>query len=198
MNYSIEQEIKSMLTFEEFASLLDYFNLSENDFVPQQNSYYDTKSQLLKQAKAAYRLRNFSTTSEWTFKQQQDQFRSLELTTSQTYPIMPVPTQLTLADIEDMVIHDQLSYLISKQDELQLFLQIKTERFSIANAFGELAIDRTYYGNFIDYEIELETSSIEEGHHYLMEVLGTLDIPFRPAEKKIKRALTYLNQFNNQ
>lgn len=197
MSYSIEQEIKAMLTANEFTKLLSHFELAFDQYQTQQNNYYDSADQKLKKAQAALRLRNFNTHSEWTFKQKQDQHRSLELTENHSYPILPVPQTITLDQLHDPVIKDQLRYLFKDDDTLELFLQIKTDRYLYHNEYGEWAIDRTYYGDTIDYEIELETHDLEPAKVAFENLLTSLAIDFRPADKKIARALHYLKQSND-
>lgn len=196
MSYSIEQEIKAMLTANEFNRLLSHFELSMDQYHTQQNNYYDSADQKLNQAKAALRLRNFSTHSEWTFKQKQDQHRSLELTQSQNFPIIPVPETMTINMLQDPVIKDQLSYLFDEKDRIDLFLQIKTDRFTFHNEIGEWAIDRSYYGDTVDYEIEIETNDLAQAKTAFQDLLNSLAIDYRPADKKIARALSYLKQSN--
>lgn len=193
MSYSIEQEIKGLLSQHDFNQLLNYFELGANDFITQRNIYYDTITQDLKNNHAALRLRNFTNKSEWTYKQRQDDFRSLELTHHLDYLQLPAPTSLSLSDIEDHVIADQLRAIIDKDLTLYAFLTIKTDRWIIPISQGEIALDRTFYGDTVDYEIELETNVLEEGKEYFHNLLLSLEIPYLPAEKKIARASQYLN-----
>lgn len=197
MSYSIEQEIKAMLTANEFTKLLSHYELAFDQYQTQHNNYYDSADQKLKKAQAALRLRNFNTRSEWTFKQKQDQHRSLELSETNSYPVLPVPQTITLDQLHDPVIKDQLRYLFKDDDTLELFLQIKTDRYLYHNEYGEWAIDRTYYGDTVDYEIELETHDLEPAKVAFDNLLTALAIDFRPADKKIARALHYLKQSND-
>ncbi|WIK67303.1 CYTH domain-containing protein [Globicatella sanguinis] len=75
--------------------------------------------------------------------------------------------------------------------------KIKTDRYLYQNEYGEWAIDRTYYGDTVDYEIELETHDLEPAKVAFENLLTALAIDFRPADKKIARALHYLKQSND-
>ncbi|MBK0347611.1 CYTH domain-containing protein [Aerococcaceae bacterium zg-ZJ1578] len=194
MSYSIEQEIKSLLTQEEFYQILNYFQLAATDYQSQQNTYYDTENQLLKQHHAALRLRNFSMTSEWTFKQKHDTHRSLELTYAQNYLQLPAPASIAVHQVEDAVIRDQLEQLMPADTELYSFLTIKTNRWIVKVPYGEYAIDQTFYGDSMDFEIELETDDLTTAMAEFNTLLEALAIPFRVADKKIARALRYLSQ----
>lgn len=193
MSYGIEQEIKYLLDKKGFQALLSFFNQSESDYKTQHNTYYDTSDNKLKRANSALRLRNWTNKSEWTFKQKQDQFRSLELNDRHTYPQLPVPKSMLLEEIQDTNIKDQLSYLINRNDQLLPFLSLKTDRWLVRINNGLLAIDRTFYSNTLDYEVELETNDLEQGLAYLHQLLHHLEIPLIPADKKIARAMNYLN-----
>lgn len=194
MSYSIEQEIKFLLDREGFEQLLAYYQLAFTDYHTQQNTYYDTQSQHLKNENAALRLRNFSNKSEWTYKQKKDHHRSLELNDQYPYPILPAPSNLTLKEIQDPVIHDQLASIISPKEILSSFLTLKTDRWIIKVAQGEIALDRTYYSNTVDYEIECETDDIASAHQYLTSLMNELSINYQNADKKIARAIKYLSK----
>ncbi|MBD3949232.1 CYTH domain-containing protein [Tuanshanicoccus lijuaniae] len=192
MSYSIEQEIKSLLTQEEFYHVLDYFDLGATDYQSQHNTYFDSDNQVLKHHQAALRLRNFQTTSEWTYKQKQDTHRSLELTYTQSYPQLPVPESILVQQVADDVIRDQLEQLMPLNTVLTAYLSIKTHRWTVKTPYGEYAIDQTFYGNTSDYEIELETDDLPTAMAAFKELLATLSIPYRAADKKIARALKHL------
>ena len=193
MSYTIEQELKALLTQDEFSRLLDHFQLSQGQALIQTNTYYDSPDQVLKKAKAALRLRNFSNRSEWTLKIQQGDHRSLELTQEQAYPQLPAPTSLTQEDLTDKEILYQVEALVGQDTfHFEAFLTLKTQRWQVVTPEGEYALDISHYGPFCDYELELECQDLREGQAAFSHLLAQYDIPFRPADKKISRALSAL------
>ena len=192
MGYQIEQEIKSMLSPAHFITLLGHFKLDESDGKIQTNTYYDTPEKAFKIIGAALRLRTHQTNSEWTFKLKQSTFKSLELTRRLDYPVVSAPESITLDEIGDPVIGDQVKDFIASDEPLLKTVSFQTKRWSIDLPLGEIALDATCFSHGVDYEIELETFDLERGKAYLSELFNTYHIPFRPADKKIARALTLL------
>lgn len=192
MSYSIEKELKTLLSKQDFLKLFSHFNLLEGNQIIQSNTYYDTPNHLLKNNKTALRLRNFHFQSEWTLKIMQDQYTSLELTQNNPTLILPAPFKITSQDLYDPVILEELQS-ISGFDLSQLLPQIdfKTHRWIIHQPEGEYALDFCQYTLGQDYELELEVHDLQVGKENFHSLLQKLDIPFIPADKKIARAFHY-------
>lgn len=189
MSYFIEKELKALLTYEEFMSLLNDFGGQPGQQVIQTNTYYDNVPQDLKGAQSALRLRNFDHQSEWTLKIKRDAFTSLELTHTKNFAQIPAPSQLSLGEIDDPQILHQLETLLSPDHQvLRPFLSLKTERWHFSVDLGEIAMDITHFADFTDYEIEFETDDLQLGQAYFKNLLAHHQIPYRPADKKIARA----------
>lgn len=191
MSHNIETELKVLLSKEQFESLASHFNLPPEPSIVQRNTYYDTADLNLKLADTALRLRNFATSSEWTIKQRQDAFRSLELNQINAQPVLPVPTEITSSHIHSQ---DLLNFLSSHQIELPALNQthdILTERWNMMTEVGEYALDRSHYLDTTDYELEFETEQLELAQQTFKALLKQLDISYRPAPTKISRAVHY-------
>lgn len=192
MAYSLETELKTLLSHHDFLKLFDHFQLLEGQQIIQTNTYYDTPCQVLKSHRAALRLRNFTTQSEWTLKIVRNQFTSLELTQSNPAPILPPPPYLSLSDLTDPLILEELQRLLPRgQSSLVHQTGFKTHRWIIHRPEGEYALDFCQYGQHHDYELELEVNHLQEGQVAFHQLLQDLNIPFLPADKKIARAFQY-------
>lgn len=194
MSHNIETELKVLLSKEEFERLAHHFNLSSEPTIIQRNTYYDTNDLSLKLANTALRLRNFAASSEWTIKQRQDAFRSLELNQTNALPILPVPSEITKTDIHSQ---DLLSFLSSHQIDLTALKQtydIMTERWNVVSEVGEYALDRSHFLDTTDYELEFETEDLELAQQTFKKLLEQLNISYQPAPTKISRAVQYAAQ----
>lgn len=190
MKPMIELELKAMLTKTEFAQLLRHFGKADTNPIVQQNTYYDTVTQTLKHNRAALRLRNFDTTSEWTIKQAHSEVASLELNQSQSFSYTEIPQ---IPDIQSSELLTFLRALNLSLHELHPTLTLQTERWVIPVEHGEFCLDRTTYFGITDYEIELETTQLNWAHSTFQTLLEQHHIPYRPADKKIARAFRQRN-----
>nr|WP_086349138.1 CYTH domain-containing protein [Enterococcus sp. 9E7_DIV0242]OTP15856.1 hypothetical protein A5888_002070 [Enterococcus sp. 9E7_DIV0242] len=68
MSKNLEIEYKTMLSEESFFRITDYFQLKEEDFFVQVNTYFDTLDSQLKQMNAGLRIRSFTDSAEITLK----------------------------------------------------------------------------------------------------------------------------------
>lgn len=185
MNQSVEIELKAMLTKDEFERLLRYFEQENTCPIVQRNTYYDTPNQILKMHRVALRLRNFADRSEWTIKQAQSDVASLELNQMQHFAYQTVPD---VPDIREQTLIDFLQKHQIELNQLRPTLTLQTERWIIQCDCGEFCLDRTTYFNITDYEIELETTQLEQAQAAFQTLLAQHQIPYRHADKKIARA----------
>ena len=186
---SIEREFKTLLTLQQFEDLINHFEL--NDIAPliQSNTYYDTNQQDLLADNAALRLRNFPDYSEWTIKQKIDEIQSIELTQVMCSPLNPpLNLEYTLFDSPD--IQTFISDHEIQWDQLHITYQMTTHRWSFPYRGGELCIDRTDFGDQIDYELEFEVNHITDETAWF-DLLDNFGIDYVLAEKKIARAAAY-------
>ncbi|MGO4937219.1 CYTH domain-containing protein [Fundicoccus sp. Sow4_H7] len=186
MSIQIEKEIKTMLSQNDFNRLQSFFSLNSIEPIKQVNIYFDTLDQQLKKKKAAFRLRLFDNTSEWTIKQTQSELTAIEITKENDQRL---DENIKLS--KD-ILGSEISAFFEKEaidiDQLEKTIQLTTLRWNIEVDDGLLALDQSTYYDQVDYELELETSNLVEGQIYLDKLLKQLDIPFQKADKKIARA----------
>lgn len=186
MSTPIEIELKSMLTQDEFERLKRHFQCEQQHPITQENRYFDTEQQALKHLNAALRLRVFDPTSEWTLKQAIDAHTAYEW----TQPNSDIPNS-------PQAIHhaELLDFLDAHAIALETLLPtytLQTQRWEILTPEGIYCLDCSTYSGYTDYEIELETTDLSLAQTHFHQLLNTLHIPYRFADKKIARAAKYL------
>ena len=192
----IETELKYQLTETQFQHLLHAFDLASQTPITQINTYYDTLTQSLKELHAALRLRRFNTYSEWTIKQKQDAYRSLELTQI-CDAVVEASAQLTSNTITQPDLIQFLAEHHIKIEKLHIIAEFTTKRWLYQTEYGEYAFDMTLYGDQCDYEVELETQDFSKAQAEIQTLFAQHAIPLHPASKKIARVLQYFQSIND-
>lgn len=191
MTFELEQELKVLLTQQQFETLLQHWQLdSTQPSLRQHNTYYDTHDQLLKAADAALRLRNFPESSVWTIKHRQNAFQSLEYHQYNSVPLSP-PSTLSNKVVQEMSLLDFLTKHGIDINQLKKTYDIQTQRWLIATDFGEFALDVSQYGNKFDYELELETEQLDTAMIAFKSFLDSFGIDMRQADTKLSRAVHF-------
>jgi uncharacterized protein YjbK len=188
----LEIEFKNMIIKEEYDKLLAFFNASNEQIKTQTNIYFDTPTHELQQKECALRVRIKSDKIELTLKQpntvgllettdllSEEQLK--ELIDQNKLPVGAVYEQFKLLQVEPNIIH---------------LASLTTYRFETTYHNQIIAIDQSEYYSNIDYEIELETQSVDEGKEIFHSLLDQFDIPIRKAENKIRRAFNYKQSKN--
>lgn len=191
MTVELEQELKVLLTKEQFDALLHHWKLdSSQPNLRQHNTYYDTNDQLLKHCDAALRLRNFADSSVWTIKHRQNAFQSLEYHQPNPRPLSP-PSNLSSDFIQEVGLLNFLKEQAIELNELKQTYDIQTQRWLITAEFGEFALDASQFGDQFDYELELETDRLVPAQIAFKSFLDSFGIKLLQAETKLSRAANY-------
>ena len=174
-------EFKSLLTKEEYEKLVEKFKGNKTDF--QTNHYFDTPRFSLKALDTSLRIRERESL-ELTLKRKkgysvneislpinQDDFKEIKETGSIKFP----------------EISAELAPLIGEQ-RIVNFLSLSTLRMYLPYGNGILFIDKSEYLGVTDYEIEYAATSYHQGKKEFIELINTLEIQYKKADKKIKRA----------
>lgn len=191
MPYSLEIEFKNMITQDTFFQLSNMFNFTSQDFILQQNYYYDFED-ILSEKQMSLRIRRRLDVTEITLKQKavQSQHAQIEITLPFEQPI-----EETYTDIESFLPKEILNHLAIEQVELTQLDQIgriDTLRKEFEYQKGLLCIDyNRFNGEQEDYEIEFEYSSINDGETIFDNFLVQHNIPRKPAKNKIARMRTF-------
>lgn len=174
-------EFKSLLSKDEYEKLIDKYKGNRSDY--QTNHYFDTPRFSLKALDTSLRIR---------------ERESLELTYKRKkgYSINEMSIPITQADLDEIratgvikypEINNELTPLIGEQKVIN-FLSLSTLRMFLQYGNGILFIDKSEYLGVTDYEIEYSATSYHQGKKEFIELINDLEITYKKADKKIKRA----------
>lgn len=176
-----ELEFKTIITKEQYESLLKEFDL-ENNIFSQTNYYFDTEDTKLLNSHIVLRIRQKGENYKLTKKAEAE----AEVGADETHIFISKDKANELLENGfDAKIMD-LPYFVRKMAQLTTF-RVKTPYLS-----GTLFFDKSeYYGN-VDYEIEFEVDDIIEGEKDFNNFLEKHSIIRRDPIRKSQRA------FNNR
>lgn len=188
MATNIEIEAKVLINEDDYKRVLKFYKKEELQKVTQLNYYIDTDDLLLKQFGIGLRIR-------------QKDFYVLNMKAPLQEGLLEKKESITEKEFENFKNNGVLPngsiknlLLMFGVDITKLKIQttLKTERIVIEN-FNEnevFAIDKNYYNGLIDYELELEGTSLERAKNSLKEKCKELNIDFvENAKSKQVRAM---------
>ncbi|HAX73548.1 MAG TPA: adenylate cyclase [Firmicutes bacterium] len=190
MSTTIEIEFKNMLSETEYNQLLLSFSITPEQIWRQKNVYFDTLSSALKEQKAALRVRIKNNTYELTLK------------THAAVGLLETNQMITQTDYENIINHNifpqgpvfhTLRSISIDPTQLQVTTDLTTDRAEVDYDGGLLVFDKNYYHDIIDFELEYEVTDYDTGLKSFEAFLTQYNIKIRPAQNKIKRALTAKN-----
>ena len=189
MSTNLEIEVKSKLTKEDYEKLLARFS---NAKIYCQNNYYiDNKSLQICKSDCGLRIREKDSKFELPLKvpakegkieinRQISNILFEKLAKSHLFPNGEVKDYLE-------------TKLGIKTNELSILGELKTERLDIAYLGALISIDKSYYNNVIDYEIEIEDKSLIEASKHLQQFLLENSIEYKKSpDTKLKRFIDTL------
>ena len=187
MTEEIEIEFKNLLTEKEYQTLLYSFNATENELFTQINSYFDTPDWDLKKLHAGLRIRLLPDSAELTLK---TPFENHLLETTDSLSLMEAEKLISDGKIKaDGAVGAKLKSLNISPERLRLLGTLKTTRFERQTSQGLFVLDKSYYGNEVDYELEFEVPDYSIGKIHFDNFLEKHQIPLRPAKNKIARMI---------
>lgn len=185
MSQQIEIEFKNLLTKEEFDRLTSFFHLSENDFVQQENHYFDTELFQLKELGIALRIRAKNNRYVLTLKEPAHVgLLETHQPLSEQEALTAIRTSLLPKEGEVM---EKIARLGIKSEMLVLFGSLTTFRAEKVYKNGLIVLDHSRYENKEDFEAEFEAKDEKEGMQMFYSLLKMHGIPLRKTENKIKR-----------
>ncbi|MFK3985977.1 MULTISPECIES: CYTH domain-containing protein [Exiguobacterium] len=182
MTQEVEIEFKSMLTKDEYETLLTAYDLTDK-VKWQANDYFDTPTFELKKHGAALRIREKKHGQVLTLKQPHD------------VGLLETHAPINEAEAENLfkygIIHDdQMKEALAAFDlsgPLEHLGRLETKRAEIETPDGLLVLDESHYLEIHDYEIEFEVTDEAKGKIAFEQLLHRHGIPLRPAKNKIVR-----------
>jgi len=186
MSTNIEIEVKTLITKSEYDRVLEFFKNEKREAVCQTNYYIDTKDADLKKHEVSLRVR---------------QLNGLVMTLKTPLSEGLLEKSQLISEHEFMAFREKgvfpngtisefIERLYIEPTSLTILAQLTTSRINIPYNGYLLAVDQNEYANEVDYELEMEGSSLEKARFFLEEVCEKVGIKF--VENKIskqKRAL---------
>lgn len=184
MSQELEIEFKNILEEDEYRQLLSAFSISEDKKVIQENFYFDTPKFSLKDVGAALRIREKNGIYTLTLKQPVK--RGL-LETHQVLSKEEAEQMLNGGNIIEGEVVSILKGLSIGTSDIRFFGSLKTKRAEVEYKNGLLVLDKSYYLNQIDFEVEYEVTDEVSGKEVFKELLQQYKIPIRKTDNKILR-----------
>lgn len=187
MAKQLEIEFKTLLTKEEYQMLIEQFSKYKGNY--QTNYYFDTPRFTLKATDIGLRVR-VRDYYEITLKRRKHY--SIQETNNNISKEV-FEEFLTTGVIPDEEINNEIGSIIGNQKVVN-FMSLTTYRVNVPYKKGLLAIDKCEYLGVIDYELEYEATSYEQGKREFVEIVNEFGIKYKKSEAKIKRAYAALRK----
>ena len=192
MSQNIEKEFKNLLNKEEYEALIVAFDLDETEPTKQTNIYFDTPDFKLKGLNSGLRIRMYEDKGEITLKTPIQENEKLETNDDLTLDEAKTLVEAHLMKATGNVA-DKLKGLGIAPGDLVIIGQLSTIRYDFPGDKGTFFLDKSFYQDQMDYELEFESESLEEGALIFQNFLKLHDIKVRQAKQKIERMLAYPN-----
>lgn len=184
MSQFIEKEIKTALTLNQYHTLRQHFNLSEKDCIIQENYYFDTIDNQLKQLGIGLRLRLSEQSCEFTLKKRLSEYDTLEIT--DTLTLSTARQHLLTQTFPIGQVADYLQTLHISLTALQQIGYLKNERLECENDAGLWVLDKSHFKTGVSYELEFEYTTDTAA---FFELLSQFHISYITLPTKLARAL---------
>jgi uncharacterized protein YjbK len=173
MSSNIEIEAKVLLLKDEYDTIIEKLGLSKYRRVKQTNHYIDTADRFLKRNGIALRIR------------ERDEEFVLTLKTPLSEGLLEKNENISWRDFEKLTennifpdgnIKKFLLILGVKAGELKVLTSLCTERIEVNFEGFDLALDKNIYSDIVDYELEVESSSMERAQEEIEKILSLCNI----------------------
>ncbi|MDI3409597.1 CYTH domain-containing protein [Bacillus sonorensis] len=181
MSQELEIEFKNMLTKEEFEQISTYYQFTSEQFVTQQNHYFDTKEFSLKEKGAALRIRQKQDVHVLTLKEPS----ARRLDGNPPKAALPAGSRTILHSNRTRVRPFERSR--HRTWEPRIFRYACNRPRRKKRPEGLIVLDRSRYLKVEDYEIEFEVADYEQGKLDFAKLLKSFGIPKRDTKNKIVR-----------
>ncbi|HLQ82887.1 MAG TPA: CYTH domain-containing protein [Pseudogracilibacillus sp.] len=183
MEQEIEIEFKVLLSKEKFNQILNSLNFPAKPFT-QINYYFETSDLKLKKYHSALRIRKKNSNYIVTLKEPHPQ------------GILETHDRISESEFNDAINHNhlvapncfkQLDKMNIKIDEISYMGSLKTERYEYTDNDLIYVLDKSFYNQQIDYELEIEAPSKNIGLAKFNELIAKFNIEEVPPITKIER-----------
>ncbi|WP_225744363.1 CYTH domain-containing protein [Marinilactibacillus sp. Marseille-P9653] len=188
MSQNVEIEYKNLLTELEYEKLIKAFEINKAESFTQENIYFDSKEMVLKENQLALRIRIKDDVAEMTLKSPHEG-HLLETNESLTIERARALVEKTVIYPTGQIADLLASYGIDSMTPLYIIAQLRTQRLEKKVHSCLIVLDKSWYGDQIDYELEIESTTSTEGKQFIKNLLTQYDIPERDTPNKISRAV---------
>lgn len=179
-----EFESKGLITKSQFEHLRA--NLDVHEIREQTNTYLDTEDGFFKTKASALRLRVWG--GEYLFSlKRQDADGASEWNQS-----------LSEVDYQRIIDHQAIDLANFKCPYTECLtdlevVTIATTRYVCSHGQTTIELDRTSFGQTVDYELEIEASSLDEASNRMQQLADEFDLDIKKSYPKIARYYLYNN-----
>ncbi|MGI6714096.1 MAG: CYTH domain-containing protein [Bacilli bacterium] len=175
MSTNIEIEVKVLLTQTEFNKVKKTMDAASYPVVVQTNHYIDTPKEQLRRYGMALRVREIK--DEFTLTLKCPLAEGL-LEKSQ---ILSDAEFVLLKNNQDFPEGDLKNFLISvgiDVEKMQILATLTTKRISLPYEDSLFSMDENHFNNHVDYELEMEGTSVSNAEAQLAAVCKQANVPF--------------------
>ena len=187
MAKQLEIEFKTLLTKEEYQKLIERFSNYKGNY--QTNYYFDTPRFTLKATDIGLRVR-VRDSYELTLKRRKH-YSIIE--TNKIISKEIFEEFLENGIVPDEEIRNEIAGIIGNQ-KLVNFMSLTTYRVNVPYKSGLLAIDKCEYLGEVDYELEYEATSYEQGKREFVEIVNEFGVKYKKSEAKLKELMQLLEK----
>lgn len=184
MSQEIEIEFKNLLTKDEFIKIKDAFHIQDQEFLLQENHYFDTPQFSLKELGAALRIRKKKDQYVMTLKE------PAEVGLLETHQVLSdeeAHSMMKTGVLKDGQVLERLLSLSINITNITYFGSLSTFRAEKNYENGLLVLDHSRYLTVEDFELEYEAKDETIGKKVFEDLLQDLNIPVRATKNKIRR-----------
>ena len=171
----LECEIKSMINEQQYLYLYNkYFHLGK--LIKQENIYFNDRNDILKNLKICLRIRTKQDSINLYVKAP---IKEGNLEIKQPIDSFTRQQLIQKCILPNGEIKDYLHQINVDEKDLYLSGSLITERLSFLDGKYLICIDKSYYKNIVDYEIEIEGPTLLEAEQYAKSWFKKENIPFK-------------------
>lgn len=193
MGSNIEIEAKVLINKDEYESVIEHLQLDKYRRLQQTNYYIDTRNHDIKKNGFALRVREKNEEFELTLKTPLSE-GLLEKNESISWRVFEELKEKNI--FPDGGIKKFLAILGIDVNDLRIITSLTTDRIQMNYQNAILAVDKNSYSQIVDYELEVESTSIlgaQETLKRILEECGIKDFSFNLISKQ-SRALNALKK----
>lgn len=178
-NINMEYEARVMINEEQYLNVKNYYlsRYKNAEIITNENTYFDTKDLYLTEHQMVLRLRKIN-----------DDKHELTLKIQEENGCLEINHDLTLIELDKLLNDNEIcgDEIIAKLSEvgvnlkdIKLITTLRTDRIEIPFDKYLLVIDKNYYNDKVDFNLEVESSSKNYAENYLFLIISQFHIEYK-------------------